>query len=550
MSTSITPLHEEHIADAELVARSVAGDKDAFGRIVARHQTLVCSLAYSATGSLSHSEDLAQETFLTAWRDIGRLREPEKLRAWISGIARNTINNRVRRLSREPSHRAAELGQIAEVASREPAPSEQAVSRERETILWEALERIPESYREPLILFYRHHKSVERVAEDLGISEEVVRQRLSRGRKLLQEQVASVLEDTLGRTTPGLMFTTAVIGSLPLVAAATMGSAAGTGAALAKGGAMGAGAKLVAALSFVIGPLLGIVASWLSIRASIKEARTPRERVYLKRYYGLLLAGMIVATVISGVLAGYGKAQGQMLPGMVAGCVASSLVFVLFVIVVSFRAKRDMRLMRVEEQVLHPECFPSAAENSGAVVEYRSSASFLGLPLLAVRLGVPLAEKTKPTIAWVAVGDYAVGALVGIGGVVIAPFAMGGLSLGLISVGALAIGCISIGGLALGGLAIGGMALGFVAEGFNAFGWHAAQGWYAAAREFALGRHAAALHANDAVAAQWFAQYGWFDLRTQWGKALLSLCWLPAVWSLVHYRYGWRRSPGKKKTTG
>jgi DNA-directed RNA polymerase specialized sigma24 family protein len=56
--------------DATLVARSIAGSREAFGRIVSRYQSLVSAVAYSATGSISHSEDLAQETFLTAWRDL------------------------------------------------------------------------------------------------------------------------------------------------------------------------------------------------------------------------------------------------------------------------------------------------------------------------------------------------------------------------------------------------------------------------------------------------------------------------------------------------
>ena len=55
-------------SDAELVADVLAGDRDAFAEIVSRYQTLVCSLAYSATGEVSRSEDLAQDTFLAAWR--------------------------------------------------------------------------------------------------------------------------------------------------------------------------------------------------------------------------------------------------------------------------------------------------------------------------------------------------------------------------------------------------------------------------------------------------------------------------------------------------
>ena len=92
-------------ADAELVSASLAGNREAFGYIVSRYQSLVCSLAYSATGSLSQSEDLAQETFFAAWKHLGDLREPAKLRAWLCGIARNHINNFLRGHSSRSSGR-------------------------------------------------------------------------------------------------------------------------------------------------------------------------------------------------------------------------------------------------------------------------------------------------------------------------------------------------------------------------------------------------------------------------------------------------------------
>jgi RNA polymerase sigma factor (sigma-70 family) len=113
--------------DVELVGESLSGNRDAFGQIVARYQSLVCSLAFSATGSLSQSEDLAQETFVTAWKKLSELREPEKLRAWLCGIARNLINNFLRKQGREPSHRAKSLEEISESHSPEPLPAEQAI---------------------------------------------------------------------------------------------------------------------------------------------------------------------------------------------------------------------------------------------------------------------------------------------------------------------------------------------------------------------------------------------------------------------------------------
>jgi RNA polymerase sigma factor (sigma-70 family) len=130
--------------DAELVIQSLAGNRDAFGQIVAQYQSLLCSLAYSATGSLSQSEDLAQDTFVVAWKQLGELREPSKLRAWLCGIARNIINNAVRQREHEIVHSANPLEGVGESPTLEPSPVEQTISKEEEAILWRSLEGIPE----------------------------------------------------------------------------------------------------------------------------------------------------------------------------------------------------------------------------------------------------------------------------------------------------------------------------------------------------------------------------------------------------------------------
>jgi len=217
--------------DAELVSESLSGNRDAFGQIVAQYQSLICSLAYSATGSLSQSEDLAQETFLAAWKQLADLREPHKLRAWLCGIARNLINYSLRRQGREPSHAAEPLETVEEPPSLEPLPPEQAIGREEEAILWRSLERIPEIYREPLVLFYRKHQSIEAVAQGLELSEDAVKQRLSRGRKLLHERVLAFVEGALERTNPDRVFTAGVLAALPLLATATKSATAGATAA-------------------------------------------------------------------------------------------------------------------------------------------------------------------------------------------------------------------------------------------------------------------------------------------------------------------------------
>src|SRR5712671_6011358 len=83
--------------DEELIHAARRGDKRAFVEIVARHQAMVCGIALGILGDFAASEDAAQDAFLTAWRKLHELREPEQLRAWLAKIARNAALGHLRR---------------------------------------------------------------------------------------------------------------------------------------------------------------------------------------------------------------------------------------------------------------------------------------------------------------------------------------------------------------------------------------------------------------------------------------------------------------------
>src|SRR5271169_1522539 len=141
--------------DARLVELGLEGNRDAFGQLVARYQSPICALAYSACGNISQSEDLAQETFIIAWRKLGELKEPAKFKSWICGIARNLIHNAFRKESRNPLAASEQLDESSTATAATSDPTQQAITKEEEAILWRSLEQIPETYRQALVLFYR-----------------------------------------------------------------------------------------------------------------------------------------------------------------------------------------------------------------------------------------------------------------------------------------------------------------------------------------------------------------------------------------------------------
>ena len=355
-------------SDAELVAQSLLGSREAFGRIVARYQTLVCSLAYSATGSLAQSEDLAQETFVAAWRQLPGLNEPAKLRPWLCGIARNLAHRAWRGQKREPTAGAAPLDGMDQLPAPEPQPREQAMSREEEGILWRSLEGMAEIYREPLILYYRQNQSADEVALALDLSAETVRQRLVRGRTLLHERVLAFTEGALVRSSPCRKFTQGVLAALPL--AAPVGKAAALGTAWAAGGAA---AKSSAAIGSLGGGLAMLSGALVSAQAEAAAVKSPRERIFVFRMAAAFAALTVVfylAVTRSGLRFGH-RLVGQI------EFAAFTFVFAILTTVLFVHRARHQHRIQVDEGTLTRTDWKTPVKRSR-----REKLRFLAFPLI------------------------------------------------------------------------------------------------------------------------------------------------------------------------
>ena len=533
-------------SDAELVALSRSGDRNSFGRIVGRYQSLVCAITYSSCGNVAQSEDTAQEVFLSAWQQLHRLREPERLKQWLSGIARLAAIQAYRRNRREPTHLADELPPDA--SAPEPPPFESAMSREEEQLLWQALERLPQTHREALVLYYREHRSIENVACALDVSEENVRQRLSRGRKALQDEITAMLDKTLSDSAPGGVFTAVVVTALspmtPADAVAASGSVAAGGAAV-KGsvtfktvfaGVEGAAVAWTTGLFFAV----------LGMFTQFRTAKTPGERRRTLSKWAVLWFGCIVYAVGLCALSlgspGYWPAHAN---ARTATVVAADVVYVLTVGFFLWRCATGW----VWGEAGKSDRFAGIALSgrSASHYEYRSRARLLGLPLIHIRYHLQGNAPIAPAKGWIAIGNVAYGAVVACGGFAVAPIACGILSLGLVSVGGVTAGGFAFGFIALGFYSVGGMAAGVLAYGGSALGWMVAVGNVAIARDFALGGGATTLaaHANDQAARLAIADLFLFRHR----QALLSIC-LALAWTPLFFSLWWRRRGRSVVETG
>lgn len=276
--------------DAQLVAASRGGDRNAFGQIVRRYQGLVSGLIYASCGDVHQSEDVAQETFVSAWKSLSGLRDASKLPGWLCQIARHRLVDH----SRSAASEKARLfeGQELEHLSSPPPPELEAIRAEENQLLWKTLLTIPQPYRETLVLYYRQEKSAAQVAQAMETTEEVVRQRLTRGRALLRDEMAAALERQLSRSAPGENFSLAVVAALPAMTVAQGSAAAMMQGSAAKGmslfAMLAAWAAPVLTAGFMIGGTVG----------NIRRAATPRQRRIMATFWAmmwLIIVGWVVA---------------------------------------------------------------------------------------------------------------------------------------------------------------------------------------------------------------------------------------------------------------
>lgn len=176
--------------EAELVARARHGDQSAWAQLIHRHQEAVFRLAYLIAGNSQDAEDVAQDTFLRAFRALDRFDQERPLRPWLLEIARNQAYNR-RRSLRRYWQAVLRLWAGEEVPSL--SPLEAAGQAAQAQALWQTVQTLKRQDQEVIYLRYFLELSVAETAAALGVAEGTVKSRLARAlsrlRRLLETEI-------------------------------------------------------------------------------------------------------------------------------------------------------------------------------------------------------------------------------------------------------------------------------------------------------------------------------------------------------------------------
>lgn len=175
---------------AELASKAIQGDMKAYEQIYTEFSPLIYSILLEITHDAYEAEDLTQDCFVSALKNIHTLKDPSKIKKWLTAIAANHGKDYLKK--KKPALLSEEHDYIFDIQKEENEsvlPEESAVLDERSEEIREIVNSVSEDKRLCLVLFYQHEMSITEISEELGISESAVKSRLFRAREDIKEEV-------------------------------------------------------------------------------------------------------------------------------------------------------------------------------------------------------------------------------------------------------------------------------------------------------------------------------------------------------------------------
>ena len=183
--------------EAQLARALVAGEPDAFERFVGHFRSKVFHYSWLMCGRPEDAEEVAQETLLKVFENLGQLREPERVRSWVFRIAKNACLMQRRKSVFAPAHELSlhELEPAEEVPDGTRPPDLDLLRSELRNVLDRVIAELPPAYRAVVLLRDIEELSTEETAQILDLTTDVVKTRLHRGRLAMRQTLDCYLHN-------------------------------------------------------------------------------------------------------------------------------------------------------------------------------------------------------------------------------------------------------------------------------------------------------------------------------------------------------------------
>ena len=187
--------------DVQLIQRVLSGDDGAFSILVKKYQKSVHALVWRKIGDFHYAEEITQDTFLQVYKKLPTLRDPYQFAGWLYVIANRRCLDWLRK--QKSTMEPLEDTHVDEVEKLSythylSEHREAEVEEHRREVVKKLLEKLPESERTVMTLFYLGEMTMKEISKFLGVSVKTISSRLSRARKRLREKEDALVQEVLG----------------------------------------------------------------------------------------------------------------------------------------------------------------------------------------------------------------------------------------------------------------------------------------------------------------------------------------------------------------
>ena len=188
-------------SDAQLIYRVLSGDDEAFTALVRKHRKSVHALAWRRIGDFHFAEEIAQDTFLRAYKGLPKLKNPSQFSGWLYVITNRLCNSWLEKnKSIIESVEDVPMAEIQRMSYEryvlDAQEKEAKVSRQK--LVRQLLAKLPESERTVMTLYYLGEMTTKEISKFLGVSVNTITSRLQRARQRLQQKEEFLLQEILG----------------------------------------------------------------------------------------------------------------------------------------------------------------------------------------------------------------------------------------------------------------------------------------------------------------------------------------------------------------
>ncbi len=179
--------------DRELIAQYLEGDERAFERLLGKYMTPLYGFVFQFVRDQAVAEDLTQEAFVRAWKNIRQFDQTKQFKTWLYAIAKNATYDYLKKKKSIPfsSFQNEDGESTLEVIDDEhPLPDELLARKDAVEELERVLVTLPEIYRTILLLAYKEDFSLMEISEIFGISYNTVKSRYQRAIKVLKQEIS------------------------------------------------------------------------------------------------------------------------------------------------------------------------------------------------------------------------------------------------------------------------------------------------------------------------------------------------------------------------